>query len=366
LSIKNREHRSSGRKNLMDDIEICPECKVPKDIAEEYLWLNSGVMVMSRNLSRRVGFIESENLDPLYAGIGDVLGFSIERPAIEIARKGCIDYFKNLVPQEVIAMVRSGAIDRRLIIDGMVRMGRLNGMGFFELIEDNEDLTFFRIHDPFSSLLTTGIELGAFELLRGKAGKASCRQLSPEVIEVVSRVTEELEEYDSGMEIREYHHRDGDIEFERCPSCGVPKAMAGFEWDLDKGMIRNTWNGRRMVMLGPEMQDPLFAELEKELGEEIPRAVVEAQRRFVMGGAYSIEELKDENQFRMLLALRGMGNVREITISSKSLFMRIDNAANHLMAVGMAQGLFDKAYGAQSRVDWEISQNGDLKIEVAA
>jgi len=243
----------------MDDIELCPECRVPKDIAEEYLWLNSGVMVMSKNLSRRVGFIESENLDPLYAGIGDVLGFSIERPAIEIARKGCIDYFKNLVPPEVIAMVRSGAIDRKLIIDGMVRMGRLNGMGFFELIEDNEDLTFFRIHDPFSSLLTTGIELGAFELLRGKAGKASYRQLSPEVIEVVSRVMEELEEYDSGMEIREYHHRDGDIEFERCPSCGVPKAMAGFEWDLDKGMIRNTWNGRRMVMLGPEMQDPLFA-----------------------------------------------------------------------------------------------------------
>jgi len=94
--------------------------------------------------------------------------------------------------------------------------------------------------------------------------------------------------------------------------------------------------------------------------------VVEAQRRFVMGGAYSIEEFKDENQFRMLLALRGMGNVREITISSKALFMRIDNAANHLMAVGMAQGLFDKAYGTQSRVDWEISQNGDLKIEVAA
>lgn len=142
--------------------------------------------------------------------------------------------------------------------------------------------------------------------------------------------------------------------------------MAGFEWDLESGIIRNTWNGRRMVMLGPEMQDPLFEELEKELGEAIPRAVVEAQRRFIASGPYSIEELSDEDQFRMLLALRGMGNLREVTMDRRSMVMRIDNAANRLMAVGVAQGLFDKAYGLESHAEWEISENGDLQLEITA
>jgi len=350
----------------MDDMKLCPECKVPEDIANEYLWLNSGVMVMSKNLSRRVGFIESENLDPLYAGIGEIMEIPIDRVVIEISHKGCIDYFRNLVPPEIIAMVTSKQLDRSIVLDGMVRMGKLNGMGVYTLVEDDDDSTNFHVQDPFSLLLTAGIELGAFELLRNKMGEVSYRQLSPDTWEIEGHVLALPEDFEGRMEIKEYHHRDGDIEFERCQSCGVPKAMAGFEWDLESGIIRNTWNGRRMVMLGPEMQDPLFEELEKELGEAIPRAVVEAERRFIASGPYSIEELSDEDQFRMLLALRGMGNLREVTMDRRSMVMRIDNAANRLMAVGVAQGLFDKAYGLESHAEWEISENGDLQLEITA
>ena len=66
----------------------------------------------------------------------------------------------------------------------------------------------------------------------------------------------------------------------------------------------------------------------------------------------------------MQLALRGMGNLREIKIDNHGMRMRIDDSANHLMVVGMAQGLFDKAFSVESHVEWEVSENGDLEVEV--
>jgi hypothetical protein len=48
----------------------------------------------------------------------------------------------------------------------------------------------------------------------------------------------------------------------------------------------------------------------------------------------------------------------------QGMSMSIENAACHLMTVGMAQGLFELALDTESFVDWELSSNGDLEIEV--
>jgi hypothetical protein len=126
----------------------------------------------------------------------------------------------------------------------------------------------------------------------------------------------------------------------------------------------NKHTGRRMAMLGPELLDVVFRALEAELGEAIPAAVVEAQRRFVKTGFYSIDEVSDEGDFRTQLALRGMGNLREINMGKDGLNMRIGNAAGHLLAVGMVQGLFEMAFDMPSNVQWELSDEGDLDVEV--
>ncbi len=119
-----------------------------------------------------------------------------------------------------------------------------------------------------------------------------------------------------------------------------------------------------MVVLGPGIQDRLFKELEKELGDTIPKVVVEAQRRFTKTGFYSIEQVSDEGNFRTQLALRGLGNLRDIKIGPPGLVMRIDNAAGHLMTVGMVQGLFEMAFDVESNVEWALSDKGNLQVEV--
>lgn len=283
----------------MAETKLCPECKVPELITSQYLWLNSGVMVMSNNLSRRVGVIESENLDPLYYGIGEIIGTPIDHLVIDIVRRGTVDYGKNLIPPEVMGMIRNRILSLDIIVDVMISTAKLNGFGKYELVEirlegDRDDYSIVRVTKPFSLLLCAGTQAGSGEILSDNSFDVVYKEISSSMYELRSYVSEHTEEIEERLPIKEYQHRDGDIELERCATCGGPGALSGFKWHLDEGMIMNDWTGRRMAMIGPEIQDPLFEELEKELGETIPQAVVEAQRRFMKSGSYSIEEMSDE------------------------------------------------------------------------
>jgi hypothetical protein len=351
------------------EISLCPECGVPQVIAANHVWLNSGVMVQANN-PKRIGFIESENLDPLYSGIAEIIGMPVDRPVIEIARRGTVEYFKSLLPPGVDSMVSGRKVDTSIVADMMMTAGQLNGFGKYEVMEiryegDADDHAILAIHDPFSVLLCSGTLCGGVEVIAGRPHKVSYRMLDSGLLEIEVSVTERDRGLEGRLEMRDYRHRDGEIEFERCASCGVPKPLSGFKWIFDKGIITNGWTGRRMVMMGPEVQDPLFEELEKELGGIIPAAVIEAQRRFIKTGFYSIDEIGDEGDFRTQLALRGFGNLREMKISPKGLQMSIDNAACYLMTVGLAQGLFEAAFDLESQVDWQVSENGDLRVEVS-
>lgn len=67
-----------------------------------------------------------------------------------------------------------------------------------------------------------------------------------------------------------YHSGEGDIRLKRCATCGAPSTLAKYRWDIDAGTIRSEATGRRMAIIGPAVIEPIFTELESELGEDIP------------------------------------------------------------------------------------------------
>ena len=117
-------------------------------------------------------------------------------------------------------------------------------------------------------------------------------------------------------------------------------------------------------MLGPAALDAIFEELERELGENIPEVVIEAQRRFVKAGFSSSQEVRSVEDFRQELALRGVGNLREFEADKSGLRVRIENPYLHLMLVGLTQGLFELAFGREGDVEWDLIEDGDLIIRV--
>jgi len=353
----------------MQQIKLCPECKAPEQITRDHLWLNSGVIVHKANQATRLAFIECENLDPLFKGIGEIIGMPIDRMVIDIARRAAAIYLGNQIPPQVRDMIRKQELELEPIIDTMIVTSRLFGLGKYELVDirsegDEGDYNISRISEPFSLLICAGTIAGSRQALSGRPAAVSYKEVSPGVYNIKASAGEHSEELKERLHFKEYHHRDGDIELERCATCGGPKALSGFRWHLDRGVIINTHTTRRMALLGPANLDPIFNVLEEELGETIPRVVVEAQRRFVKTGFYSISDVSDEGDFRDQLALRGLGDLRDIKMGSKGLRMHIDNAAVHLMIVGLAQGFFEMAFDVDSQVEWELSEKGDLELEV--
>jgi hypothetical protein len=353
----------------MQQIKLCPECKAPEQITGDHLWLNSGVIVHKASQTSRMAFIECGNLDPLFKGIGEIIGMPIDHMVTDIARRTAAIYLSNQIPSHVRDAIRKQESGLDSIIDAMIVTSKLFGLGKYELVDirtegDEGDYNITRIAEPYSLLIGVGTIAGSRQALSGRPAAVSYKEVSPGVYDVKASAGELPEELEERMHFKEYHHRSGDIELEKCATCGGPKALSGFKWHLDRGVIINTHTTRRMALLGPANLDPIFDVLEEELGETIPRTVVEAQKRFVKSGFYSIEEVGDEGDFRTQLALRGLGDLQEIKIGAKGLHMHIDNAAVHLMIVGLAQGLFEMAFDVDSQVEWELSEEGDLEVAV--
>jgi hypothetical protein len=352
------------------DVPRCPECNVPELFSQQQVWLNNGDIVQRINQTLRMGLIECENLDPLFENIGDIIGVSIERMIVNICARAVEVYMRSLIPADVQEMVIAKKLDPAIFTEPTLTLCHVSGFGKYENLgsryeRDENDYSKYRITRPFSLPLAAGAMAGAVTSVVGGQHHITYEEVSPDVYEFTTSWTEYPEELMERFELIVYEHRDGDIELERCATCGLPKAFRSYRWELDDGLIINQYTGRRMAMLGPGMMDLLFLELEKELGEAIPRAVVEAQRRFTKTGFYSIEQVSDEGDFRTQLALRGLGNLKEIRMGPPGLYMRIDNVVGHLLSVGMVQGLFEMAFDVESSVDWALSEDDNLEVQVS-
>jgi hypothetical protein len=354
----------------MIEVERCPECGVPVPFSQGQVWLNNGDIVQRANPNARVSFIECENFDPLFRNIGDIIGVSIEHIIVNISARAHDVYLRRLIPGEVRDMIIEGQIDSSVFTEPVISYCQICGFGKYEFLEsrynrDEDDFYKQRITRPYSVPIAAGALAGALSALVGGEHQVTYEEVAPDCYEFLSSWTEYPKELMERFELARYEHRDGDLELDSCATCGMPKAFSAYGWDTENGLILNRHTGRRMALVGPESLGQVFQELEKELGETIPDVAVEAQRRFTKTGFYSIQQVGDEGDFRTQLALRGLGNLREMKMGPGGLLLFVDNATAHLMTIGMVQGLFETAFDVETNIDWEFSEEGNLKVEIA-
>jgi hypothetical protein len=351
-------------------LELCPECGVPKIATSEHLWSNNGDIVHSRAPSTRIIFLETENLDPLFRGIERIIGVPVEHMVITASRRAYRIYVNSFIPESIKEKIQRKEIDYGPLDAAFRDVAGLNGCGRYEEVshryeQDEDDYDTVTISEPFSIPMTVAAHLGTIECLTGVNQGYEYDEVSSGVYKITSFPSPHLEELKERLWFEPYQHRDGSLELEKCAACGGPKALAGYQWLPERGLIINRLTRRRMSISGNALLDPVFEELEQELGDEIPRAVVEAQRRFTKGGFYTMEDISEEGDFRTQLALRGLGNLQELTMKRQGMRMRLENAVLPLIVIGLAQGFFEMGFGLDaSDVDWELSEDGVLDMEV--
>jgi len=349
---------------------LCEECKVPKVFTGEHLWLDNGDIVQKRDQRHRLVFIESENLDPLFQGMEQTIGMPIQNIVINCVRRTLLTYMSLFISDEVREKVHNKEVSLKAMDDGFRDLARPMGSGRYEFVDmrfegDKDDYFAVSITEPYSLPMCVAGHAAAIEAILGYDHGVTYSEAAPGVYNVTAFPFSHPKEFKGRLDMPYYEHVRGAIELERCATCGGPKALAGYRWYLDRGIIMNISNGRRMALMSPSEMDPVFTELEAELGDTIPRVVVEAQRRFTKTGFYSLFEVKDENDFRVELAVRGLGNLKEINVRRKmGVHMIVENAALPLMLVGMMQGVYESAFDVESHVEWEVSAEGDLSVEI--
>jgi len=355
----------------MAKIRVCGRCGVPHRVSKEQRWLDNGVIRHSKDPDIRMIFYESENLDNLFRGIEEIIGLPIEHIVIESKRRDVKEYTERTVPRPARLLVRRigfGVVARQLS-----NLGLAYGFGAVSLGEsrrksDDQDYQVMYIRNPHSIAFFIGEVLGAWEAIDGRESCASYERIGEDHFKVTCRIGKHPVELSGRLERRRYPYKPGELELERCSSCGVPLKVAEYLWDLEAGTITHPESGRRMTIISPSGLDAIFADLEAELGEEIPAAVVEAQRRFarqIMAdqewGEAGLEGLRE------MLGLRGLGYLEEIEADGERIRVMIRNSCLPLLMAGTVQGMFELFSGRErSACWWEVRDDGTLKVEVKA
>lgn len=353
----------------MPGVRACSSCGVPRRITREHVWLENGTIVQRKNPDHRMVFIETGNIAAMFEGVEELIGMSIQHIIQEAKRRATCDFIDHMLPGAVKAVVRLVGV--RPVIRNVISLGSVMGYGKMELVSVRRvhgkgDFVTLRVKDIYSLPLFCGDFTGTFNAVDRREVSVTYSEIAPDEYEVTAHISVLPLELQERLQAAPYAGKRGGEGLPACPECGGPQALSQYMWDTEKGIIVNRERGRRMALLGPAALDAIITELENELGDTIPAAVIEAQRRFVHTGFYSLEEVASEQLFHEQLALRGLGNVREVKWGGNGVLFRMENPCLHLVIVGLVLGFFEVATGGEGEADWRLEDDGELVVEVRA
>jgi hypothetical protein len=351
----------------MSGTTLCAECGAPHFVTKHNTWLPNGTILEDNRPDHRVVFIESDSLRGTFEGVERIMGIPIESIIVESQRRSTYESVSNSLPGPLKAILKR--IGTKAIIRNQMRIGKLNGKGDLELISfrrrrGEDDYIKLRIREPFSLPHFMGNFAGAFEAVDGREMSVTYKEIAPGDYELTGRISQHDARFEARLQRKPPSYKAGDIELPRCGTCGGPAILSNYVWHLDRGVIENRNSGRRMIIVSTATQEAIIDELINELGDDIGDAIVEAQRNLVVEGFFSIEEVKGVDDFRTEFAWRGLGNVAEIDFDVDHLQMRLENPCMNQAVAGLAQGLYEFSSGRPGKLEWEITEGGDLAINV--
>jgi len=370
-------------------IEVCEECGVPSMVSGGLNWESNGVISLAASPRNRMVFFESETLDRIFGGIEELVGMPIEHIVIESRCRETKRYIERAFPPEVRSIIdstESSLEDRiakmspdeketlyatmRVITQSIIDIARNYGYGqqrLSELWESGEDFPWRvqLVEDPYSILFIAADNLGSVEAFEGVEMQVRYEHTGGNSYRTEVFPGQHALELKERLKRRRYDFKPGDVNYERCPQCGIPITVSRRVWDLAKGTIIDEDTSRRMAIFGPFSIDSICDDLEAELGEAIPAAVIESTRRYIRS-AWSLDNWnRDGLSFQQMIAVRGLGNLIRFEGDRDHLELRIENACLHLPMTGAVQALVELAYRAESSTAaWELSEDGDLDLTI--
>lgn len=345
----------------MSRIKRCSYCGVPRDFSKGNVWNNDGTITQARNPDHRVFFYEADGLDKLFRRVEELIGLPLDRIIVEGKRKGSLEYIQNVYPGYKRVLLRAF---RGKVYQSIADIGAIFGLGHYELLEFKKR-EYIKVYcrNVYSLSLFSGDLIAVFNFVEGIPADLRIEEKEHGYVVTVVR-GKEYEELVSRLDMERYPRIPGDVGHERCPECGVPLDLKEYTWDLEEGVITDTVTGRRMVFSGPREIEAIMHELESELGEEISKTIVEAQRLYIKETLQQAEFERSSQYLFRQFAKRGMGNPVSFDLSEEGMQAVVENAIVPLLLAGMLQGIYELVTGSRSSVDYRMDNNGTFHVKV--
>jgi hypothetical protein len=349
----------------MSGVKVCKTCGVPKHVGKGHVWNSDGTMVQRQDRDHRMILFDSDGVNALFANIEQLIGMPIENIVVESKARATQAYISHLIRGTKGKLAKVVGLER--IIRRIVEQGRLLGYGDIHVREFDWDRAYMicDITSPYSLPLFCGDLKGALQAIRKLEGRIAYEKTGPDAYSIRDSEAEGSTGLEDRLMPKELPSKPGDIAFHRCPTCKAPLEVSGFVWDFSKGTIKQKETGIRYAIFGSTGMQVVLDELERELGDTVPAAIVEAQRMHA-ASTMSPRMLKvGMEEIRNWLAVQGLGNLAVLEEDGGAYSVRIENPALPLLLVGTMAALFEFLSDRKAHIDWEIAPDGDLSVKVS-
>lgn len=336
---------------------ICHECRVP------YIWTKDSVLdsdntSLQKMVPVRGVFYETEEVLSLVDGLERLFGISLQR-IVFTAHKRIIRRFFEGTLGGVTGKLAT-ALTPLTIYRQQAKVTPLFGVGTMS-IEEYRRRSSVRVEarNVWNDRLFAADVTGAFEAVEGIEGDADSRWDGTVFKVTAGKSGDSPEEY-RGRLVPLTGVLMGSGDYRKCPACGSPASFQVFEWNREKGEIRERDNGIRVVHQTIACIDSLLQEIEEELGEEVREVAVRSHADFVreriLAGSYQGVPLGSGSaidRYRGYLGLikrRCFGNPVRVLGGAGSLEVHIRNPANTELLMGRVLGTFEAVTGTGGNV----------------
>ena len=349
------------------DTKRCKTCGTPIFLKKEYQWRSNGTFGPGQ--THHNYFIKYEEFNNLFYSIEERFGVSIGKIVAEAEKESAARYVDEILSGLKGKIIRNGFL-MRMALNRVTKSARILGDGDIQITEliykKRMKATFKNVfYPPFMA----GELAGAFQSMCRVPTNVKWEKIEEEIIATAWALEKE-------PELAKYVASSvksilpGDIIYERCQGCGVPKQITdNFEWNLQAGIITNKKTGERWLISATISLGMIFGALERELGKEIPRIIMEIEKEYTKKIFLSQGLKGTEKDYRSLFdpkdfGIKGWGNPIEVTKKGKNLRVHIDNPFNEILLAGRIAGMYEVIEKTEAKVQWTPSTEGYTIVTV--
>jgi|GEM_PF-3403966 len=256
----------------------CKECGVPDIIGRDQRWSSDGTIPITGDPNFRMGIVEVPVMREIASRLEKIVGPSIHNMFMESKRKYARHYIDILLKGPLGFLVRHTASGGKKVYQTLLQTSTSLGYGHATVDEyKRKTLVHGTIHNPYYTPFFVGDVRGVFESVERLPSTGTWVDKG-DVATIAVDVMAGEDELGKRFQYDDTLRKPGDLKYTPCKSCGLPKELSRFVWDLDKGTILDTKANERVFITGLNDFNGVFMELEEAIGDIVPNTILEVNR----------------------------------------------------------------------------------------